>query len=134
MRIYYPFWLWEDFKHGLYDIETTYNEKQVAELIQKAKDLLSNSKLFEYAALKVIKEWKHSAEVNLSNPSRNRQAWIGQASCCYYWHIPEYITKMGWRLLSESQQAEANGVADLVIKKWEETFEGAGYAKKIFEY
>jgi hypothetical protein len=130
MRIYHPFWLWEDFKAGFYDVETRYNEQQVNELAIKAKELLSNSRMFELTALKVIKEWKHSAEVNLTNPSRNRQAWIGQASCCYYWHIPEYITKIGWRLMTFDEQEEANSVADLVIKKWEEQFSGMGYAKK----
>ena len=119
-RIYHPYWLWEDHKNGLYDITKTYTEIEEMDLSVKAKSLLSSPEWFMKIASKVIEEWKISAEVNLTNPSRNRQAWIGQASCCYAFRIPEHITKYGWRLMSPDQQKEANQVADQIIKKWED--------------
>ena len=125
-RLYFPYWLWEDYKAGLYNLTTEYNEVETEELANMAKELLCNSEAFLMVALKVISEWKHAAKVNLSNPSRNRQAWIGQASCCYVLKIPEYITKFGWRSMTMEQQAEANRVADVAINKWEAT-----YAEKI---
>jgi hypothetical protein len=110
--------MWEDHKHGMYD-KPKYTETEEMEKATLAKNLLTNSVLFENIALRVINEWKISAEVNLTNPSRNRQAWIGQSSCCYAYKIPEYVTKYGWRLMSPSQQKEANRIADKVIKVWE---------------
>jgi hypothetical protein len=119
-RIYHPYWKWEDYKNGLYDLENYYDEQQTESMTYAAKEILTNSTYFLETALKVISEWHNAAEVNLSNNSRNRQAWIGQASCCYRLKIPEYITKYAWRLMTPEQQQEANRVADLAIKEWEE--------------
>lgn len=118
-RIYHPYQKWEDYQNGMYDLLKEYTEEEEEQLARMVKDLLSNSRNFEYIATKVITEWINSAELNLSNPSRNRQAWIGQASCCYALKVPERITKLGWHLMTPSQQTEANRVADLVIKQWE---------------
>ena len=119
-RIYHPYWKWEDYKAGLYDLDNFYNEQQTESMSLAAKEILCNSKYFLKTALKVISEWKHAAEVNLTNTSRNRQAWIGQASVCYALKIPEYITKYGWHLMTPEQQTEANRIADIAIKTWEE--------------
>lgn len=125
-RIYHPYWVWEDFKNGLYDQEKMYSEQEEFLLANKGKELLSHLDEFEQVALKVISEWKNASEQNLTNISRNRQAWIGQASCCYKLKIPERITKLGWRLLTYEQQIEANKIADKIIKIWEKD-----HAKKI---
>lgn len=121
-RVFHPYWKWEDYRNGMYDLVMEYTEIEEANLANLAKDLLSNPQVFENIALKVIAEWPLSAEINLSNKGRNRQAWIGQASCCYARKIPERITKLGWRLMSPDQQVEANRIADIVIKKWEEEY------------
>jgi hypothetical protein len=76
----------------------------------------------------MVSEWIYSAEQNLSNSSRNRQAWIGQASCCYKYGVPEHITKYAWRLMSFEQQHKANQIANKVIKIWEDV-----NAEKIFD-
>jgi hypothetical protein len=118
-QIYHPYWLWEDYKNGFYNIEITYSETEEYALAIQARDLLADSERFNEVALKVISEWKYAAEVNLSNTARNRQAWLGQASCCYELKIPDYITKYGWRMLTPEQQTKANQIADSVIEKWE---------------
>lgn len=118
-RIYHPYWLWEDYQNGFYNIEVTYSETEEYALATQARDLLADSERFYEVALKVITEWKYSSEVNLSNIARNREAWIGQAACCYALKIPDYITKYGWRMLTPDQQKQANLVADAVIEKWE---------------
>ena len=127
-RIYHPYWKWEDFKNGQYDLEREYSEKEEYDLAIKIKDFLSNDKEFLKIGLKVINEWTFASEQNLSNSSRNRQAWIGQASCCYKLKVPERIIKYGWRLISPEKQIKANLIADKIIKKWEEN-----YAKKILK-
>jgi len=114
-RIYHPFWLWEDHKNDMFRQECA---DELA--YRKAIVLLSNPEEFRKVAQKVINEWKFSTQMNLSNRSRNRQAWLGQASCCYAYGVPEFMTKHGWRFLSEEQQKAANEVADEVIKYWED--------------
>jgi len=88
-------------------------------LIDKAYNLLSNPLKFAKVAKKVTQEWKCSSELNLTNTSRNRRAWLGQASCCFSCHVPEDLTKIAWRKLSKKQQDEANETAELIIKEWE---------------
>jgi hypothetical protein len=134
-QIYHPYWNWEDYKAGLYqNFEDNYDEQETYRLATKARDLLADSILFKDTALTVIAEWKIAAEVNLSNIARNRQAWIGQASCCYVFGIPEFITKYGWRMLTPEQQLAANKVADEVILQWEMLQKVEVYAKKLLEY
>lgn len=121
-RLYHPYYLWEDDKNGMYDLTEEYTnltEKETEELSLKAKELLCNEKEFFLIAKKVITEWKYACEQNLSNRGRNRQAWIGQASCNYKFKISEYITKYGWRLMSIEEQERANKVADKIIDIWE---------------
>jgi hypothetical protein len=117
-QIFHPYWLWEDYKYGLYNMEKQ-SEKEMMHIAVKCKNLLCAKKQFELTALQVISKWKISAEVNLSNKARNRQAWIGQASCCYFLKAPEHITKLGWRLMDSTQQKEANRIADRIINIWE---------------
>ena len=123
-RIFWNYELWEDHKRGLYDITRKYSEIEEMDKTAQAKSLLTNSEWFLETAMKVITEWKYSSDVNLSNKSRNRQAWIGQASCCYVFGTPEYITKYGWRLMTPTQQIEANRIADIIIKTWEMKLSG----------
>jgi hypothetical protein len=124
-RIYHPYWFWEDYKNGLYDLEREYSEQEIEQLTKNVKKFLSSNEFYD-VGIKVVSEWFFSCEQNLTNQSRNRQAWIGQASCCYKLGVPERITKSGWRLLSVYQQKKANMVADKVIQFWE-----VYHAKKI---
>jgi hypothetical protein len=116
-QIFYHYEKWEDFKNGMYktikdiDIEN--------ELINKAEKLLSSEYDFYIVAKKMVKEWKISAEVNLTILNSNRQAWIGQASCCYEYGTPENLTKIAWRRLSSESQNKANLIADKVVEEWE---------------
>jgi hypothetical protein len=121
VRIYHPYWKWEDYQHGLYNnVEDAFTEQEIEFLAGLAKDVLTDSEIFGFISMKVVSEWKYASDENLSNDSRNKQAWIGQASCCYVLGVPEFITKYGWHLMTFEQQTEANRVADLAIKKWEE--------------
>ena len=117
-RIYHHYNLWEDCKNGI--LENNFSELEEEELTIKAKELLCDKEEFYKIALKVITEWKYSSEQNLSNTSRNRQAWIGQASCCYKCKVPEYITKYAWRLMTFEEQEQANRIADKIISIWED--------------
>lgn len=53
----------------------------------------------------------------LTNKAMNRIAWLGQAAACYALGIPSTF-RGGFSLLTESEQAEANGVALVYLNKW----------------
>lgn len=117
-RIYHHYKKWEDFLNGFYSLNEIDNFEENY-LIKKCAELLKNADDFYNVMLEVINNWRKSTEVNLTNINRNRQAWLGQASCCYKYNAPEYITKLAWRLLTKEEQNEANRIADIIIHKWD---------------
>ena len=114
-RIYHTYDKWECHKAGFYKAKKEGITKEQGEKMYC--DFLSNLELFESAAEKVIKEWKHSCEHYLTNRSMNRIAWIGQAAMCYETGIPS-IYCSGFNLLTEQQQSDANKVALKILNKW----------------
>lgn len=105
---------WECFLNGMYD-SCLSNEK---DLMQKAINILIDEDRFYSLCELVLKNWKISSRVHLTNPNCNKKAWLGQASCCYSDHVPEYLTKKAWSILSEKQRAVANKVAEDCINKY----------------
>lgn len=89
------------------------------EAIDAAADLLRDAARLKTAMLDVITDWNVSTAVNLSNRSRNRRAWLGQAACCLLCGATEEETKLGWHQLTASEQAAANAIADDCIGLWE---------------
>lgn len=116
-QIHHPYHLWEDFKNGMY-CGTTDNDP---DLIEKAKSLLSNTKLFYSTAKEILTRWPISSSVNLSNVGINRRAWIGQAACSYLHSVPETLTRVAWMELNDIQRFEANTVAEKIILIYEQT-------------
>jgi hypothetical protein len=116
---YHHYEKWEDFKQGMYKLVSRRNNN---DLIKGARLLLMNeSKL--YAAMKhVAFEWSFASDQNMTNRNRNRQAWLGQAACCYSTGATEDMTKQAWHLLSEKEKNRANAVADKIILEWEEHY------------
>lgn len=116
-QIFHHYEKWEDWKDGLYVLSVD-DPNEV--MVRRAARLLSDVDLFRESALKMIHRYPYAAEVNLSNRSRNRQAWIGQASCCFVCGASEDLTKEAWHRLSAAEQDAANMVADYVIAVWED--------------
>jgi hypothetical protein len=128
-RQFYHYTLWEDWRAGLYRMPRASEQGDAvyaASLLAMADDL-------RRAMYGVIDVWEVSSAVNLSHVARNRQAWLGQAACCYAVGVPELTTKFGWHLLTESLQAEANAVADEVIAAWEERQQATAWERYIGE-
>lgn len=115
-RVYYPYQDWEDYLHEMYE------DKSNPVLVEAAVSLLSNQDRLLWAMRRVIREWLRSAEMNMSNRSRNRQAWLGQAACCLDCGVPENLTKQAWNELSEEVREKANAIADIVIGEWEDSY------------
>lgn len=116
-RVFHRFEKWEDLKAGMYERTCFMDDTR---MVQECFELLTCPEWLHEAMVMAAWSWTHSAEHNLTNPARNRQAWLGQAACCLMHGAPEYLTKQAWHLLSDKQQAEANAVADGVIETWSE--------------
>lgn len=117
-RIFHHYEKWEDWKDGLYRRSVGDAADEI--LISRSARLLSDIAMLDRAMTAVVDEWKHSAEVNLSNRSRNRRAWLGQSACCLVCGTPEHLTKQAWHRLSPAEQERANAVADSAIEYWEQ--------------
>jgi len=117
MRMYHPYWRWEDYPAGFYNACSGEKKK---ELLLQVVELFSSSELTELYMNRVITEWKYSCEHNLTNESLNRIAYIGQAACCIYAEIPSTVTMEGWSLLTKEQQDKADSIAEKVLKKWKQ--------------
>ena len=101
---------------------TPYSSKKDMARIQKAINLLSNPDEFEKVALKMIQAYRYSCEHNLSNPSMNKIAYIGQASCFFAHDIREDETRAAWAYLTDDQRNAANAVAEKVLRIWENEY------------
>lgn len=113
-RIYHPHTKWEEVPANMWGKASNREA-----YLSVAVDFTGNAKLYGEHMKRVAKEWKHSCEHNLSNTTQNRRAWIGHAACALAFGCPEDITREAWKFLTESQQNEANDVADLAILEWE---------------
>ena len=106
---------WEDFKNGMYSTELSLIEKS----IPLAINILGNADVCRIAMDMALSEWPISSKLNLTNPSINRIAWLGWASCSIYAKSPKLATCMAWKQLTRKQQREANKIAYRLIKVWE---------------
>ena len=109
---------WEDFLCGMYRLPSVQDNGHAVIL---AKGLLTNQPLFYERAVAMVSDWSIAALVNLSNRSRNRCAWIGQATCCFEFGSAEHQTKEAWHTMSPTEQRAANATASDVIKAWEDS-------------
>lgn len=86
---------------------------------EKSADLMRESDSFYSACNTAIEVWPYSSLHNLSARCMNREAWLGHAANYVNHNSVEYTTRLGWRMLDDLEQAEANRVARLVIEEWE---------------
>ena len=73
-------------------------------------------------AMKTAAEnWTHSMEHNLTNPSLNKIAYIGQCAACLEVGAPATVTMEIWSTLSLDVRKAADAAAMVVLKDWEKT-------------
>lgn len=113
-RIYHPHYLWEEVGANMWG-----KVKDRDSYLGVAIEFTGNHELYGYHMKRVAKEWKHSCEHNLTNTTQNRRAWIGHAACAFAFACPEDIVREAWSHLTESQQFNANNMADIAILEWE---------------
>ena len=114
-RIYHPYWLWEDYQNGFYE---NVSGEDKASKIQKVFEMFNSEELTRSNMEYVVNNWKYSMQHNLTNPSLNKIAYIGQSACCNYANIPNSITMECWSKLSKDVQDRANEIASNVLSKW----------------
>lgn len=115
-RIYHPYHKWEEYHHGMW-VKIHGNKRD--EYLKNAIEFTCDAGLYGQYMMKAVNDWPISCEQNLTCPSINKQAWIGQAACCIAIGCPEDIVREAWRMLSKEQQEEANKKADEAFVKWE---------------
>lgn len=130
--VYYRYELWEDYKNGMYHTKNDGNEEiRKEQAIKMFKDLKLLYEQMKYVA----NNWVYASQTNMTNPSINYQAWLGQASCCYYTGCSADETIEVWHLLTEEEREKANMVADKVFEEWKSDYEKSqpNYQLNIFD-
>jgi hypothetical protein len=114
-RIFHPYTMWEDYKAGFYD---NCSGDKKTEVLQRSIDMFNSMDLTKKNMNLVIETWKYSCEQNLTNPSMNKIAYIGQGACCIYGGVPATITMEAWSHLTDEVKDRSNELAKEVITKW----------------
>ena len=110
---------WEDFKNGMWNTVVVDENK----LLRLAIEFTGDCEKYSSAMLKVIFEWRQTMINSLTNTSINQRAFVGHCAVCFELGIPEYITRMAWKELTERQRIDANKKADYAIKIWRRNYE-----------
>ena len=115
MRVYKPYYVWEDWINGMW---RKVDKKEESKYLDWAIKFTGNHVEYGNAMELVIKEWKNTMLHNLTNQSINKRAFLGHCACCYNSKCPEYIVRMAWKLLTETQRIEADSIAQKHIDNW----------------
>lgn len=106
---------WECFINGMW---RTVSKEQEDEFLIKAIEFTGNHILYGNAMKEVIELWPNTMINSLTNTSINRRAFLGHCAVQYKINCPEYITRMAWKELNDSQRFLADKVAQQTIDKW----------------
>ena len=118
-RTYTPYWEWEDFNNGMW---RKLPKDEEASFIITAIEFTGDYLLYGAAMGEVLEAWPNTMLNSLSNISINRKAFLGHCAACFKLHIPEYITRLAWKELTYEQRFNANEMARIHIKKWENDY------------
>jgi hypothetical protein len=114
-QVYIPYWEWEDYINGMW---LKAPKEQESEMLIKAIEFTGNHIKYGLAMLEVSKKWPKTMLNNLTNQSINRRAFIGHCAVKYKIGIPEYITRMAWKELTDKQRFLADNIAEKTIKHY----------------
>ena len=132
-QVFYRYEQREDFQNGMYANKNDgLEEVRIEQAVILFKDIEELYKKMTYVAT----NWNKSVEVNFTNPSVNKQAWLGQAACCYHCGCSDFETIRAWHLLTDEERQKANDIADKVFYEWLEKYEKetGQHQRTIFDY
>lgn len=127
-RIYIPWDKWECHKNGMW---RTLSKSEETEAIKKCIEFTGNHILYGNAMLDVIFEWPNSMLHFLSNPSINKRAYLGHCAVTYSIGIPEYITRLAWKELTENQRELADDIAQKTLNEFFNEIKNKGIHKVV---
>lgn len=107
-QIYIPYWKWEDFIAGMW-------AKGDESRLQEAVEFTSDHVQYGAAMKEVVEAWPNTMLNSLTNPSINKRAFLGHCAVMFKLGIPESITRMAWKLLTDEQRYEADRVAQQIV-------------------
>jgi hypothetical protein len=119
-RIWHPYWLWEDWKAGMWDKKKQSDRQS---MLESAVLFTGDAERYGVAMLEIVEKWRYSCEHNLTDKSTNKLAWIGHAATAYAIQCPEDITRQAWGMLDQDQQDRANKKAQEALNYWVEKHE-----------
>lgn len=128
-RIWHPYWLWEDWKHGMWRKVAATERK---EFLKNAIEFTGNAELYGEYMMRVVQTWIFSCEHNLTDSSTNKLAWIGHAASALAINCPEDITRQAWGQLTRQQQDDANRQAQNALDYWIANHEKQGSQLCLF--
>lgn len=108
-----PFDTWEDWNAGMYLARLD------LDMAVAARGLLCDQEAFREAATEMLREWPTAAHQNLAHMQSGRNAWVGQATCCYSLGATAAETRQAWGMMSNTDQTKANETARRVRSIWE---------------
>lgn len=114
-QVYIPYWEWEDWKSGMWRKLKPEDEN---ESLQRAIEFTGDCIKYGNAMHDVINAWPRTMLNSLTNPSINKRAFLGHCAVQFSIGVPEYITRMAWRELTDQQRFEADAVAQRTIDHW----------------
>lgn len=110
---------WEDYKNGFYHRFKGCKKTAILDIV----DFFCNQKETETFMKKVCDNWVYSCEQNLTNPSINKVAYIGQSAICLRFGYPSTITMEAWSNVPFKNQIIANKLAEKTIKQWKKNYQ-----------
>lgn len=129
-QVFAPYTEWEDWRNGMYrDVSKADHER----LVGLAAMLLSDTDALLDAMNATVNEWRVSAAVNLTDPTKNHRPWLGQAACCYVHQCTEVAVREAWNTLDSRVQAEANNQADIAFDLFKQSVDTNKQLKFRFE-
>lgn len=118
-RIFHPYHLWEDYKHGFYG-GLDYDNKNAVEM---CANLLKDLNRFEHALARIVIEWPYSCQHNLTNEGMNRIAYLGQAAFALLYNIPNNVSMGAYSTLTLEEQQKADAMAQKYLDLWQSQYE-----------
>lgn len=113
-RVYIPYWEWEDWKNGMW----SKSKNEILDL-EQAIEFTGDHEKYGKAMGEVIKAWPYTMLNSLTNTGTNRRAFLGQCAVNFTLRIPEHITRMAWKELTDKQREDADTIAQKHIDDYE---------------
>jgi len=116
-RVFHTWEKWECYPAGFHEVRWPFHGWDDDALREVYSTFLRNDNLFRASLERVLAEWPVSCEHNLTNQHTNRIAWLGQASVCIAFRVPQCF-RGGFYHLTKEEQERANDTALEYLNRW----------------